>query len=423
MKTQDLIVRLATEVGISRKTARRFLAELIKIAIDELKEGRIFVFPGLGRMVLVHRKARSGRNPQRGEPITIRARNVIGFRFEKKIKRLLFPKSLCSVVRIFYATDREPNPRLGARYGSRRSSVGELHLGTCDVSIPHDHRMAKIERPSILRLEFRENPGKHSIIKEVIEKNSEEFYVQLSQRVRESKGKEAFVFIHGFRVAFDDAVYRTAQIAYDLAFAGAPILYSWPSNEKLYEYVGDINNSDWSTDHLKVFLQDLASKSGATTIHLIAHSMGNRVLVNALNLMVTGRIAPSRNFSQIVLTAPDIDADLFIRIAKVIRTTAKRMTLYVSNHDRALAASKKLNGSYPRAGDISQSVVVVRGVDTIDASAVDTNLIGHFYYAENRSVLSDIFDLLRNGARPKNGSEFARCQPFHPIGALRPRAE
>jgi len=46
--------------------------------------------------------------------------------------------------------------------------------------------------------------------------------------------------------------------------------------------------------------------------------------------------------------------------------------------------------------------MVVRGVDTIDASAVDTNLIGHFYYAENRSVLSDIFSLLRDGRAPEN---------------------
>ena len=409
MRRDELIDLLAVAAGISKNAARKLLSELASIAIREVKRGNKFVLPGLGKMVRIYRRGRTSRNPQTGEPITIQSKMIVKFFVDNKIKNLISGKirkprksrkSLRPVVRIFYATDREPHPRNRTQFGSRRSSTGTLHLGTCDVSIPRDHRMGKIERPSILRLELTENPEKHFVIKEIAEKTSEEFYLQLSKRVRESNGTEAFVFIHGFRVTFADAVYRTAQIAYDLAFTGAPILYSWPSNGKLYEYIGDVNNNDWTTDHLKVFLAELASRSGAKVIHLIAHSMGNRALVNALNLMVTGASQPTPHFSQIVLTAPDIDADLFVRMAKVIRTTSDRITLYASNHDRALGASKKLNGSYPRAGD-SQTVVVVQGVDTIDASAVDTNLIGHFYYAENRSVLSDIFNLLRDGSPPE----------------------
>jgi esterase/lipase superfamily enzyme/nucleoid DNA-binding protein len=445
MDKDDLINLIANKVGISKRLARGLLTELIKTAIAELKRGHVFVFPGLGRMFTSRRMARSGRNIQTEAPTKIPRETVVRFRVDKKVVEDLIAEEeiekdtkmsqlweimqagtlgmggamgavsslawsrlftdfletpVSSVVRIFYATDREPNPQMPSRFGSRRSSTG-LHFGTCDVSIPRDHRMANIERPSILRWEFSESPAKHFVIKEITEKECDEFYSQLSQRVQHSEGKEALVFIHGFRVSFADAVYRTAQIAYDLAFTGAPILYSWPSNGKLYEYIGDINNNDWTTDHLKAFLQELATRSGAKIIHLIAHSMGNRALINALNMIVQSAVAPKLHFSQLILTAPDIDADLFIRIAELIRTTAERITLYASNHDKALAASKKLNGSYPRAGDASQSVVVVQGVDTIDASAVDTNLIGHFYYAENRSVLSDIFNLLRDGSPPE----------------------
>jgi esterase/lipase superfamily enzyme len=308
-------------------------------------------------------------------------------------------KANYSVVRIFYATDREPASPDPLSYGARRSASGELHLGTCDVSIPRDHRMGEIERPSVLKLEFKEKVDKHFVIKEITLKTEAEFYGELAKRVEESEKKEAFVFIHGFKVAFEDAVYRTAQMAYDLGFPGAPILYSWPSNGKVYEYVGDINNNDWSVLHLKTFLEELAANSGALTVHLIAHSMGNRALLNALRL-IAGGTAKAPHFRQIILTAPDIDADLFLQIAKAIQGTADRITLYVSKKDKALAASKKLNASYPRAGDCSRLVVVTSGVDTIDASAVDTNLVGHFYYAENRSVLSDIFNLLRDGGAP-----------------------
>ena len=304
------------------------------------------------------------------------------------------------VVRIFYATDRNVVPGKRLHFGPRRNPSGTLSLGTCDVSIPARHKLGSIERPSFRRLEFRENSAKHFVIQAVTTQTADQFYSELSGCVKDSVKKEAFVFIHGFRVSFDNAVYRTAQISHDLDFRGAPILYSWPSNGKLYDYTPDLNNSENTADNLKAFLEGVASKSGATVIHLIAHSMGNRALANALEKMSLARPAAPPQFNQIVLTAADIDADIFMRMAKVIKKRAGRMTLYVSSRDIALMASKKKNGSYPRAGDCSDRVVIVEGVDTVDATAVDTNLIGHFYYAENRSVLSDIFNLLDTGKAP-----------------------
>jgi len=461
MTKSALISHIAAKLGVPKATARRLIEQLVMIAIREVKKNRVFALPGLGQLFKSHRKARSGRSPQTRSFGQIPARFEVVFRVSKQAMERILGKEpggfyvgdmrfaadeeisasasagwaderansddrdddrpgsgdyggrrrrnpttspsrepSHSVVRVYYATDREPTSKNPLHYGSRRSVSGELYLGTCDVSIPRDHRMAKIERPSILRLEFSENPEKHFVIKEITQETSDEFYLDLSKRVAESNKKEALVFIHGFRVAFNDAVYRTAQIAYDLGFPGAPVLYSWPSNGKLYEYTGDLNNNDWTVDHLRGFLGDLASRSGARVIHLIAHSMGNRALLNALRLLLESKPTPVPHFNQIILTAPDIDADVFMRIAKVIQGSAERITLYASTRDKALAASKKLNGSYPRAGDCSSSVAVVPGVDTIDASAVDTNLIGHFYYAENRSVLSDVFNLLRDGGPP-----------------------
>jgi esterase/lipase superfamily enzyme len=77
------------------------------------------------------------------------------------------------------------------------------------------------------------------------------------------------------------------------------------------------------------------------------------------------------------------------------------VTLYASSRDWALWASRNYHGGYRRAGDSDGEVVIVPGVDTIDASAVETSLgVGHFYYAENRSVLSDMFYVLREGKPP-----------------------
>ena len=71
-------------------------------------------------------------------------------------------------------------------------------------------------------------------------------------------------------------------------------------------------------------------------------------------------------------------------------------------NDKALQLSKKING-YPRAGDAGPGIVVLSGVDTIDVSEVDTDLIGHSYYGDNRSVLSDMFNLLRGQLPPRFG--------------------
>lgn len=69
--------------------------------------------------------------------------------------------------------------------------------------------------------------------------------------------------------------------------------------------------------------------------------------------------------------------------------TARRVTLYASSNDEALALSKRLH-AYSRAGESGAELVVVDGVDTVDVSNVDTSLVGHSYYGSNDTVLADL---------------------------------
>jgi esterase/lipase superfamily enzyme len=270
-------------------------------------------------------------------------------------------------------------------------------MGRYDVSIPRDHQMGAVERPTIWTL-YAEDPSRHFVITSRKQQSYDEFYADIRNVVTRSTRKDAFVFVHGFNVAFEDAIFRTAQIAYDLAFDGAPIVYSWPSNtgENPIGYTAALNNNDWTAPHLVWFLRDVLEKTGATRIHLIAHSMGNRALVNALNRMPAGA---TKTFNQIVLTAPDMDAQTFVQLAAAVTRSGERATLYASASDKALLISKQLN-AYPRAGDTGPGVVVVLGIDTVDVTAVDSNFVGHFYYGDNRSVVSDIFLLFTQGLPP-----------------------
>jgi len=283
-------------------------------------------------------------------------------------------------------------------YGNER---GELEMGTCEVSIPKRHEVGEIERPSVFRFEFEEDPRRHVVLLDVEAQSADTFFADLRARVEASHKKEAFVFVHGFNVTFEAAAQRTAQLAYDLKFEGAPIFFSWPSQGGLLQYSVDETNVVWAVPHLKEFLTGVARRSGAQAVHLIAHSMGNRALTSALQLLSYELKDEPPMFREVVLTAPDIDAEVFRRdIAPAIVSTADRVTLYASSNDEALKLSKTIHG-YRRAGDSGDQLLIIPGVDTIDVSTVDTSLLGHDYYGSNCTVIADMLDLVNESKPPQ----------------------
>jgi len=75
------------------------------------------------------------------------------------------------------------------------------------------------------------------------------------------------------------------------------------------------------------------------------------------------------------------------------------VTLYVSSNDWALHASKKAYNKYQRLGDANPTPVVVAGIDTIDASGVQTDFVGHSYCLGYRSIVGDLFYLIHQDLR------------------------
>ncbi len=84
MTKAQTVTYFSDKLGVTRKVAAAFLDELQKLAGKEAKNG--FTVPGIGKLVLVNRKARMGRNPQTGEAIKIPARRVVRFRVAKAMK-------------------------------------------------------------------------------------------------------------------------------------------------------------------------------------------------------------------------------------------------------------------------------------------------------------------------------------------------
>lgn len=314
-----------------------------------------------------------------------------------------------SRVTVFYGTDRRPTGHSSPErfYGSDR---GELSCGTCDVSVPRDHRMGKMEISWGLK-DRDPSPATHVMVLSVTPLAAEGFFGGLR---RAAQGKPAFVFIHGYNVAFDDAVRRAAQMACDMGFEGVPIAYSWASRAEAAEYLADERAVEKTVPRLRQFLRDVAARSGASVIHLVAHSMGNRALLGALDGIGAVR------FGEVVSAAPDVDADVYREAVGRVRNAAARMTLYASSNDRALLASREIHRG-ARAGDSGEGILVAPGLESIDVSAADTSLLGHSYYGESAPVISDLGRLLRErrgaaqrpglSARSKGGQAYWVLKP------------
>jgi esterase/lipase superfamily enzyme len=316
-----------------------------------------------------------------------------------------------SIVPVFYGTDRkraDKEDRIAYDWHRGR----RLELGRALVTIPKEHEVPMVERPWALKIpyvdvviyEAPEDPRKHFTMKELKALPREEFLALVRERLAKSERfkDHALVFVHGYKNTFDNAIFRTAQIAYDLKFDGAPFLYSWPSGGTLQGYTYDRESASQAEPYLREFLTMVRDETGAKKFSIIAHSMGNQLLLRVLQDLKRS-LPEGVLISQLILAAPDVDRDSFEYIVGSIEGIADGVTLYAAANDAALMFSRQVNGGEPRAGDVpEEGPIVVKGVDTIDATATSMDSVGinHSGYAENNALLEDIGKLILEGVRP-----------------------
>src|SRR5665647_1649046 len=314
------------------------------------------------------------------------------------------------VVPVYFGTDRQEQPNAKRlEYNAERGR--RLELGRAMVTVPKIHQVPQIELPWALRIPYfdvtiyeqAEDPAKHFTMQEIKKLPEAEFLRLARERIAASSRYKdhALVFVHGYNTSFDHAIYRTAQIAYDLKFDGATFLYSWPSGGAVASYTYDRESAQASEPYLRQFLDLVVKQSGAKSVSIIAHSMGNQPLLDVLkDMRLTG--PQDVVISEVILAAPDVDADNFSNLAQRIEGMAKGVTLYAASNDRALIVSRNFWRN-PRAGDVTAAgPLIVSGIETIDVTAASTDAfaLNHSGYAENNDLLQDIGKLILSGLRP-----------------------
>jgi esterase/lipase superfamily enzyme len=297
------------------------------------------------------------------------------------------------VVDILFATLRKleqaDTPAAPTFSGERGQA---LSYGRARVRIPEDHKIGRLELPggfSIFGIQLTHeetDPKKHFILRSR-QPLSLEQWDSLIEGIGPS---EAVVFVHGFNMSFDDSAVRFAQIVWDLQYKGLPVLFSWPSRGAVIDYAYDRDSALGARDAFLDLLSNLRDTHKISTVHVIAHSMGNFLVLDALTRLAK---SPSPAMGQLIMAAPDVDRDQFVQEIPKIRQFFRGLTLYASSADKALTVSMRVAGGIPRAGDVpAEGPIVLPGLETLDVTALGQEMFGlnHTTFAQARPLIDDI---------------------------------
>jgi esterase/lipase superfamily enzyme/TRAP-type C4-dicarboxylate transport system substrate-binding protein len=310
---------------------------------------------------------------------------------------------------LFFATDRamQPGADPNLRFGMQRAD--KMATGTMTVDLGG-------ARPAA-------GAAVHAGITGITPFATEaDFTAELARRVQTSEGKALFIYVHGYNNTFSDAAASAALLLADLNFKGVGLVFSWPSDGVAVQYAHDETEEEVSRKNLLALLGAIR-KAGIKPVHLLAHSMGNRVVTGSLEMMAMDAGTQGPFIHQLILAAPDVYVARFDQVAPSVQALSDHVTLYASSADQALACSQLLHQA-PRAGQAGADRVLQPTIDTVDVSNAeeqsflaqwaayspvlslarwllfDSCRSGHSYVMHNFSVVNDLHELIAFDAAP-----------------------
>lgn len=298
---------------------------------------------------------------------------------------------------VFFGTNRQPIYERGVLSDFSGEHDDELRFGVCEVIVPEGHRVGSLGSSIFRRLLNLQDDRLR--MSHVISLNEELFFEFVRTGANKMKIKQKpTIFVHGYNNTFENAVLRAAQIGYDLGIGQGVGLFSWPSKGEFLRYKTDEAAVEASKYFLADFIEKFVTSGVGQGVNLVAHSMGCRCLLGALEVLSIDRKSVLGAVDQVILAAADVDTALMPNLGKPAVLGATRATSYISDRDKALKLSGWLH-SFPRVG-ITPPTFVMSGLDTVLVNNLDLGDAQHGYVGTSRAVLGDIFDLLKKGTPP-----------------------
>jgi len=299
------------------------------------------------------------------------------------------PQASPRMVTMFVASTRRDDRRVGDAV-----SEGGLHHALVMMSAPPGHQPGVIESPTF----GKPNVRNHFTLVNARPMTPERFSSELGSHISGRVGgdRDILLYVHGFNTSLDEARLRLTQIAVDASFGGVPVLFTWPSESGVLSYVSAKDRATASRDALQGLMRDLAALPGVGRVHVLAHSMGSWLAMEALREnAIAGHPDLDGKLGDVMLAAPDIDLGVF-RQQMARLGSAARVSIFVSRDDKALSLSSRLAGDRPRVGAMdpknAQDAADLRklGVRVYDLSGFSNGFIGHGAYADAPDVIRSI---------------------------------
>lgn len=302
------------------------------------------------------------------------------------------------LVPVYYGTDRivddvdDPGDYYGAEHAAPSYGVATVALST--------RKQGNTEFADWTRWAPRPDARNRNELLRVEPLELSAYRQRLGNDAR-SNERAIVVYIHGYARKFEEVAINAAILAYELNIDGVPAMFSWPSSGNPLSYGKDVEKMQRSTATLRAFLDELASTEGADTVHVLAHSLGNRGVLESL-AAIAANAQQAWKFGEIVLISPDVEVRDFEReYLPVLAGVDSRITLYTSEDDIPLRASNWVNRT-ERLGDASNGVFVDERVETIVVSDVDGLFEGHISHLDVAEVQADMALVINEGRTPED---------------------
>lgn len=241
----------------------------------------------------------------------------------------------------------------------------------------------------------------------------------INQKLAISENKDINIYVHGYKVIFDNSVLVSTELWHYLGYEGVFVAFSWPATPERLAYFADAETTISSAYAFRQFLEFLARETNAENINIIGYSQGTRLVADVLHNLALKYHNKTRNetlkklrIGNVILIGSDIDRQVMATyIVDGLLKIPKHLTLYVSEKDKALSMSKFFYrrsrvGQMFNAGEMQTSTLKflnktdeISVINVTDAEGA-TNENGHRYFRKSPWASSDLLMALRYGLSP-----------------------
>ncbi len=345
---------------------------------------------------------------------------------------------------ILFATDRSPATEEDREQYYRNDRGQVVRLGLAEIQFGKKEFTWKFARDiSMLKSRTEEYPVKISNVDEwgimgstlpywfdmsLISEDeqlldaTDRFAEAINAQLAASKKKHVYIYVHGYKVVYENPVLVSAELWHFLGYDGAFIAYAWPSTPSKSAYIKDSDTSAGYARNLRLLLEFVADNTDVEEIHVIGYSNGTRLVARAMEqlaLIHTGETADEiwkqLRLRNVILVGSDLDRGVFgSYLADGLLNVSKHVSIYMSRHDKALGFSQFLTRRERlgqlwggKGGEIHplarQALIDYRDqisfINVSDAEGSDTGN-GHGYFRSSPWASSDVLMTMYYGLTP-----------------------